>query len=130
MMLELIFYPQMGQAPAYVEVSELLYEWLARSEFSRVGESQVRSLSLDGEDLDLAVVDLGRETRQGLASFLRDQIIEESEALRASKAARVLGELDEVRSKAEVQDMTYRLRKFQELRKCVENPLYGYLQRA
>jgi hypothetical protein len=122
MMLDLIFYPQMGQAPAYVEVSESLYEWLARSEFARVGESQVRSLSLDGEDLDLAVVDLGQETRQGLASFLRDQIIEESD--------RVLGELDEVRSKAEVQEMTYRLRKFQELRKCVENPLYGYLQRA
>ncbi|NJM47474.1 MAG: hypothetical protein HC860_16000 [Alkalinema sp. RU_4_3] len=121
-MLDLIFYPQMGQAPAYVEVSESLYEWLARSEFSRVGESQVRSLSLDGEDLDLAVVDLGRETRQGLASFLRDQIIEESD--------RVLGELDEVRSKDEVQEMTYRLRKFQELRKCVENPMYDYLQRA
>jgi hypothetical protein len=122
MMLDLIFYPQMGQAPAYVEVSESLYEWLARSEFARVGESQVRSLSLDGEDLDLAVVDLGRETRQGLASFLRDQIIEESD--------RVLGELDEVRSKDEVQEMTYRLRKFQELRKCVENPVYDYLQRA
>jgi hypothetical protein len=122
MMLDLIFYPQMGQAPAYVEVSESLYEWLARSEFARVGESQVRSLSLDGEDLDLAVVDLGRETRQGLASFLRDQIIEESD--------RVLGELEEVRSKDEVQEMTYRLRKFQELRKCVENPVYGYLQRA
>jgi hypothetical protein len=122
MMLDLIFYPQMGQAPAYVEVSESFYEWLARSEFSRVGESQVRSLSLDGEDLDLAVVDLGRETRQGLASFLRDQIIEESD--------RVLGELDEVRSKDEVQAMTYRLRKFQELRKCVENPVYEYLQRV
>ncbi len=121
-MLDFVFYPQVGQVPVYVEVSESLYEWLARSDFARMGQSEIRALSLDGESLELAVVDLKRETRQGLASFLRDQIIEESD--------RVLGELDEVRSKAEVQEMTYRLRKFQELRKCVENPIYSYLQRV
>ncbi len=121
-MLDFIFYPQVGQVPVYVEVSESLYEWLAHSDFARVGQSKIRSLSLDGEALELSVVDLEQETRQGLATFLRDQIIKESD--------RVLGELDEVRSKSEVQEMTYRLRKFQELRKCVENPVYSYLQRV
>jgi hypothetical protein len=129
-MLDFVFYPQVGQVPVYVEVSESLYEWLARSEFARVGQSKIRSLSLDGEPLELSVVDLERETRQELATFLRNQIIEESD--------RVLGELEEVRwpsvglgpSKSEVQEMTYRLRKFQELRKCVENPTYEYLQRV
>jgi hypothetical protein len=121
-MLDFIFYPQVGQAPAYVEVSESLYEWLARSEFAKVGQSHLRSLLLDGEELALPVVDLGGETRQELAHFLRDQIIEESD--------RVIGLLDELPSKAEIQEMTYRLRKFQELRKCVENPAYTYLQRV
>ena len=66
---------------------------------------------------------VGDETRQGLSHFLRDQIIEESD--------RVLGGFDEVRSKSEVQEeMTYRLRKFQELRKCVENPAFSYFQRV
>jgi hypothetical protein len=121
-MLDLIFYPQTGQIPVYVEVSESLYEWLARSEFAKVGKSHLRSISLDGEELQLSVVDLEQDIRQGLAQFLRDQIIEESD--------RVLGKLNELESKSEVQDMTYRLRKFQELRKCVENPAYQYFQRV
>jgi hypothetical protein len=121
-MLDLIFYPQMGQIPVYVEVSESFYEWLARSEFAKVGQSHLRSISLDGEELQLAVVDLEQDIRQVLAQFLRDQIIEESD--------RVLGKLNELKSKSEVQDMTYRLRKFQELRKCVENPAYQYFQRV
>jgi hypothetical protein len=120
-MLDLIFYPQTGQIPVYVEVSESLYEWLARSEFAKVGQSHLRSISLDGEELQLAVVDLEQDIRQVLAQFLRDQIIEESD--------RVLGKLNELKSKS-VQDMTYRLRKFQELRKCVENPAYQYFQRV
>jgi hypothetical protein len=121
-MLDFIFYPKVDRDPVYVEVSESLYEWLARSVFGQVGQSQVRSILLDGEALELPVVDLGGETRQGLSHFLRDQIIEESD--------RVLIGLDEVRSKSEVQEMTYRLRKFQELRKCVENPAFSYLQRV
>jgi hypothetical protein len=121
-MLDFVFYPQVGQNPIYVEVSESLYEWLARSEFAKVGQSHLQSLRLDGEELELPVVDLANETRHGLAHFLRDQIIEESD--------RVLAVLDQLSSKSEVQAMTYRLRKFQELRKCVENPVYRYLQRA
>jgi hypothetical protein len=129
-MLDFIFYPKVDRDPVYVEVSESLYEWLARSVFGQVGQSQVRSILLDGEALELPVVELGGETRKGLSHFLRDQIIEESD--------RVLRVLDEVRwpsvglgpSKSEVQEMTYRLRKFQELRKCVENPAFSYLQRV
>ena len=87
-----------------------------------MGHSLVRSILLDGEALELPVVELGGETRKGLSHFLRYQIIKDSD--------RVLGVLDEVRSKSKVQEMTYRLRKFQELRKCVENPAFSYLQRV
>lgn len=72
--------------------------------------------------MELPLVPLAQETRQGLVQFLRDQIVLETDT--------VLQQLDATFSKDLYQEITYRLRKFQELRKCVEDRDYAYLQRA
>lgn len=121
-MLDLIFYQQQGLAPRYVQLTDALYEWLARSDFSKIGRSEPVRLNLEGEVVEIPLVTLEQDTRQGLSAFFRDQIVAETE--------RILAQLDEAFSKELYAEITYRLRKLQELRKCVENRDYVYLQRA
>jgi hypothetical protein len=121
-MLDIIFYPENDLPPAYVDLSDTFYEWLARSDFSRIGQSQSTPIELEGESLELPLISLEQSTRKQLAEFLRNQIVDETD--------RVLDQLGESISKQNYQDVTYGLRKLQELRKCVENQTYSYLQRV
>jgi hypothetical protein len=120
-MLDYIFYPSNNQTPYSVEVSEDIYEWLAKSEFSKIGQSVPRKMLIDGEEEKLPLVKLGKDNRRKLRAFFLEAITEESDA--------VVHQLGDSPSKKEVQAVTYRLKKLQELRKCVENPNYHYLQR-
>jgi hypothetical protein len=119
-MLDLIFYS--SQEPYYIEVSESFYEWLARSEFSKIGRSEPTKLEVEGEVVEAPLIKLGHDIREGLSRFFRDQIVSES--------VQILSQLDIDFSKELYQDLTYRLRKLQELRRCVEDQNYIYFQRA
>jgi hypothetical protein len=121
-MLEFIFYPSNNQPPYYVELSDDIYEWLAKSEFSKIGKSVPKNILIDGEEEKLPLVKLGKDNRRKLRAFLLEAISTESDA--------VLIQLGESPSKQEYQECTYRLRVLQELRKCVENENYQYLQRV
>jgi hypothetical protein len=121
-MLDMIFYPNDARSLAYVELSEPLYEWLARSDFSKIGHAQPTPIEVEGEQLALPLIHLETETRQRLAHFLRNQIVDETDS--------VLQQLERTLSKPDYLETTYRLRKLQELRKCVENPHYQYFQRS
>lgn len=122
-MLDIIFYTEQAeQLPTYVELSESLYEWLAKSPFSKIGSSRPVQLNVEGEVLEIPVVTLGQSIRQQLSQCFRDQIVAETEV--------VLEDLETVELKEDYRSLTYRLRKFQELRKCVENPNLSYLQRV
>jgi hypothetical protein len=59
--------------------------------------------------------------RKRLRDFLLEAIAQESDA--------VLNQLNNAAAKQEYQAITYKLRKLQQLRKCVENETYQYLQR-
>jgi hypothetical protein len=52
-MLDVIFYTENDLPPAYVDLSDAFYEWLARSDFSRIGQSQPTPIELEGESLEL-----------------------------------------------------------------------------
>lgn len=122
-MLDIIFYTEKAeQLPTYVELSESLYEWLAKSPFSRIGRSTPVQLTVEGEILEIPVVELGQTIREQLSQFFRDQIVAETDV--------VLDDLEKVEVKEDYRSLTYRLRKLQELRKCVENPDLSYLQRV
>jgi len=121
-MLDIIFYPGNGQPPHYVELSEDFYEWLAKSDFSKIGESVQKKIIIDDEEEEVPIVDLELENRRRLRSFFIEEIVGESD--------RMLTKLGESPSKNEYQAATYKLRKLQELRKCLENPKYQYLQRV
>lgn len=121
-MLDIIFYPGNGQPPHYVELSEDFYQWLAKSDFSKIGESVQKKIIIDDEEEEVPLVNLELENRRRFRSFFIEEIVGESD--------RMLTKLGESHSKNEYQAATYKLRKLQELRKCLENPQYRYLQRV
>lgn len=121
-MLDIIFYSPNNQQPEYIEISEDLYEWLAKSKFSKIGKSVEKNIQIDGEQEKLPLVELDKENRSQLRLFFLEAVAEESDA--------VLTHLEDCPSKEEYQKATYRLRKLQALRKCIENEKYQYLQRV
>lgn len=121
-MLDIIFYTTNGQPPYTVEVEEDLYEWLAKSQFSKIGKSRKTKINLEGEEESLDLVKLSKDNRKKLRNFLLEAISEESDS--------VLSQLGDSPSKQEYESVTYRLRKLQDMRKCVENGKYVYLQRV
>ncbi|MDY6936652.1 MAG: hypothetical protein SWY16_03210 [Cyanobacteriota bacterium] len=121
-MLDIIFYKTDKMQPQYIEVSENIYEWLARSHFSKIGESTEQNIEIDGEIKNLSVVKLDTKNRSQLRLFFLEAVAEESDNL--------LKKLIENLDKNEYNEVTYRLRKLQELRKCVENPAHKFLQRV
>jgi hypothetical protein len=121
-MLDIIFYSPNNQQPEYVEVSEDLYEWLAKSKFSKIGKYVEKKIQIDGEEEELPLVELDKENRNQLRLFFLEAVAEESDT--------VLAQLEDYPSKEEYQNATYRLRKLQALRKCIENEKYQYLQRV
>ncbi|SKB13161.1 conserved hypothetical protein [Planktothrix sp. PCC 11201] len=121
-MLDIVFYPANGELSYSVDVSEEIYQWLAKSEFSKIGKSVLRKMEIDGETEKLFLVKLGKDTRKKFKNFFRDVITQESD--------QVLTQLGDSPSKQEYQQATYRLKILQELRKCIENQDYLYLQRC
>jgi len=120
-MLEIVFYPENGQEPCSIDIASDFLRWLAKSDFLEIGAAHPTKIHIDGEEAELPLVNLGQGNRKRLRDFLLEEISQESDA--------VLHQLGDSPSKKEVQAVTYRLKKLQELRKCVENPNYHYLQR-
>ena len=121
-MLDISFYTTNGSESETVDVGETLYEWLAKSQFSKIGGASIDTeIYLDEENVILPLVELNQEIRHQFKKIFSQEIISESDV--------VLTKLGDSPSKEEYQSGTYRLRKMLELLKCVQNENYQYLQR-
>jgi hypothetical protein len=99
-MLDISFYSTNGSESETVDVAENLYEWLAKSDFSKIGgESIDIQVNLDEENVILPLVELNQEIRQQFKKFFSEAIISESDA--------VLTKLGDSPSKEEYQAGTY-----------------------
>ena len=121
-MFDISFYSANGEPSDSVRITATTYEWLAKSDFSKIGGASIDTeIYLDDENVILPLVELNQEIRQQLKKIFSEAIISESDV--------VLTQLGDYPSKEEYQSGTYRLRKMLELLKCVENENYQYLQR-
>jgi len=120
-MLDISFYTTNGQSPEAVEVTEDIYEWLIKSDFSKIGKSRTRKIKIEGEEEKLDLVQLSKGNRKKLKLFFSEAIVRESITAR--------DQLGDSPSTKEYQAGNYRLWKLQDLLKCVENEKYQYLQR-
>ncbi len=123
-MLDIAFYSQDKEEAEAIEVSNDFYEWLARSEFARIGKSELKEMKVDGEPVEVPVIKLEGINRRQLSDFFRNAIVEESDAM-LEQLSSSLSNL----SKEEYQDVTHRLFLMQQLRKQIENEEYKYIQR-
>ena len=121
-MFDISFYSANGEPSDSIIITATTYEWLAKSEFSKIGKSVPRNILIDEEEEKLPLVELDQDIRQKFRNFFRDAIICESDT--------VLAKLGDSPLKEEYQTGTYRLRKLLDLLKCVENEDYRYLQRV
>jgi hypothetical protein len=117
-MLDLSFYTTEGQPIHRVEVAENFLEWLARSEFARIGTEQVTTFSIDGEEIDLPLVKLSKRNRYKFISFLSSAVVDETKLF--------LDRMSDYLSKPE---QMYRLQKLIEILDCLKDEDYQYLQR-
>ncbi|MDY7012545.1 MAG: hypothetical protein SVX43_02895 [Cyanobacteriota bacterium] len=121
-MITLNFLSKDSSEMEVVEAGTDFIEWLIKSGFYQIGKSVPRKIIADGEEVTLDVVPLDKGNRKRLRDFLGETIIQESDIM--------FDKLGDVPSKQEYQEFKYRLTKLHELRKCVENEKYQYLQRV
>ena len=86
------------------------------------GKSIEHSLKIDGEIENIPVVKFNESNRSQFRLFFLEAVAEESD--------RLLAQLTESFDKNDYDEVTYRLRKLQELRKGIENPTHQFLQRV
>ena len=120
-MLDISFYSQEKKPIETMEITQDFYDWLAKSDFSRIGKSEEREMEGDGEVVKTSVVLLEGENRRKFSDFFRDAIVQESD--------RMLSGLGESPSKEEYRKASSRLKNLQELRKYIENEKFKYFSR-
>ncbi len=119
-MLDITFYSQAKQTIDAVDVSEDFYEWLQKSDFSKIAKSQEMEMRPDGVAVKVSAIVLEGGNRRKLSDFFRDAIVQESDDL--------LNKLGSSPSKEEYTHATYKLKSLQSLRKLVENETCKYLE--
>jgi len=120
-MLDVSFYSQGQESVAPIEIPEDFYEWLAKSDFSKIGLSEKREMKIDDEPEQVDVVVLDWETRRKYSDFFRDEIVKQSDQM--------LEKLGDSPSKEEYSPFYSRLKLLQDLRKQIENETVKYLGR-
>ena len=120
-MLDITFYSENKEEAEAIAVSEEFYQWLARSEFSRIGKSEIKEMKVDGKPVEVPVIQLEGMNRRKLSDFFRDAIVQETNEM--------LDKLGSSPSQEEYQAATYRLIVLQRLRKQIEKDQYKYFQR-
>ncbi|MDM8520521.1 hypothetical protein QUF64_10770 [Anaerolineales bacterium HSG6] len=124
-MLDIRFYSTTGKAPGTLDLSESFYQWLLKSEFSKIGISRPQTIRLDEEEVLLQVVDLNKgqvPNRHRFRAFLVEAIVQESN--------RMLTQLGEAPSPQTYQTESHTLRNLQQLRHYIEDEAYQFLERV
>jgi hypothetical protein len=120
-MLDITFYLHNKEEAKVIEIPDNFYYWLAKSEFSKIGQPHVQEITVDEETAKVSAIPIEGMNRRKFSDFFRNAIVQESDELLASLA--------NSSSKQDYQDATYKLRILQNLRKCIENEEYKYFQR-
>ncbi|MCU0541705.1 MAG: hypothetical protein MUE44_05875 [Oscillatoriaceae cyanobacterium Prado104] len=117
-MLDISFYTANDRPSHHVEVAENFLEWLARSNFSKIGEDKHANIWIDGEKATLPLVKLGKINRQNFIDFFNEAIVSETKVI-----------LEMLANSSVKEERIYRIKKLIELLDCMKDEKYQYLQR-
>lgn len=107
---------------AIVELSDDLFEKLAKSEFSQMGISKKRKINLDGELIEVKAVEL--------TPMIRDSILVYLKNLLTNDLQNNLEKLGNSPSTNEFRDYTLDLKPILELIRLIETDTYTHLDRT
>ena len=117
-MLDISFYDAHGTSACHIEVADTFLSWLARTDFSTIGEEQENCIFIDGEPENLFLVNLETPIRRNFIDFFNEAIVRETKT--------VLAQLNHANPEAE---SLYRLQKLIEILDCFKEESYRYLRR-
>lgn len=122
MSLDITFYSQNRETNDIIECSADFYEYLSKSEFSKIGKSQEEEMKGDEESVLVSVIILNFENRNKYSDFFRNEIVKESD--------RMLEILGDSPSKEEYKQASSKLQKLQVIRKLIEDEKHKYLSKT
>ncbi len=126
--MEIIFYAKNGQQ-YILEVSDSFYKWLAISEFSKIQTSKSYTLKIDGEDGSIQAIELTEQNRNSYISFFQKCILAESYYLILKmESSSKQGLLKASSFEGSLENLQYRIKKFYEFLRCLEDREWVYME--
>ncbi|HMV45563.1 MAG TPA: hypothetical protein PK079_16180 [Leptospiraceae bacterium] len=127
--MEIIFYAKNGKQ-YILEVSESFYKWLALSEFSKMQTSKVYKVDIEGDEAEeIEAVELTEQNRNSYISFFQKCILRESyDLIVKMESSSKLGLLKASSFEGSLENLQYRIKKFYEFIKCLEDRAWVYME--
>ena len=126
--MDIIFYTDKGNE-SVLEVSDIFYKWLAISEFSKIQTSKTITLKIDDEDASIQAVELNEQNRSSYISFFQKCILSESyDLVIKMESSSKPGLLKASSFEGSVENLQYRIKKFYEFLKCLEDRVWVYME--
>ncbi|MEB3281507.1 MAG: hypothetical protein VKK42_21555 [Lyngbya sp.] len=111
--------------PESIDIADDLYQELAKSEFSTIGQSESIKVKIEDKETELPLVKLEESVRKKLIDFFINTIVQESEKFK---------NIGDSPSKQEIQNLAIpviqRINVLNEIRALLENQSYQYLDRT
>jgi hypothetical protein len=127
--MEIIFYAKNGQQ-YILEVSDSFYKWLALSEFSRIQTSMLYKVEIEGDEAEeIQAVELTEQSRKIYISFFQKCILSESyELILKMESSSKPGLLKASSFEGSLENLQYRIKKFYEFIRCLEDLAWVYME--
>ena len=126
--MEILFYTKDGNNLA-IDVSDIFYNWLALSEFSKIQTSHSFTLKVDEEEVSIQAVELTEQNRNSYISFFQKCILSESyDLVIKMESSSKPGLLKASSFEGSLENLQYRIKKFYELLRCVEDRVWVYME--
>ncbi len=127
--MEIILYAKNGKQ-SILELSESFYNWLALSEFSKIQSSKVYKVNIEGDEAEkIQAVELTEQSRNSYISFFQKCILSESyDLILKMESSSKPGLLKASSFEGSLENLQYRIKKFYEFLKCLEDRVWVYME--
>jgi hypothetical protein len=127
--MEVLFYAKDGNQ-LVLEVSDSFYKWLALSEFSKIQTSKVYKVDIEGDEAEeIEAVELTEQNRNAYISFFQKCILSESyDLVIKMESSSKPGLLKASSFEGSLENLQYRIKKFYELLRCLEDRVWVYME--
>ncbi|MBP9164629.1 MAG: hypothetical protein KBF99_15725 [Leptospiraceae bacterium] len=126
--MEILFYTKDGNN-LVIDVSDIFYKWLALSEFSKIQTSHSITLKVDEEEVSIQAVELTEQNRNSYISFFQKCILSESyDLVLKMESSSKPGLLKASSFEGSLENLQYRIKKFYELLRCLEDRTWIYME--